>query len=238
MKLIKFEVLDSTNDYMKRNFKDFESYDIVAAENQTLGRGRRGNTWVSSKGMALFSFFLKDQKLSISDYTKIPLVVGIATLKALKKIEENDYKLKWINDIFLKNKKLCGILVEKVENNFVVGIGINVRNKVPKEVENIAISFGKDYDLDKIMLTIVEEFSMYYEKFLLGDWENIVKEINSYNFLKNKEIRVKILDKFYEGIAKDITKDGRLEVEIGSGENKETQFFSAGEIEIEIEHKK
>ncbi len=228
MKLKKFKELDSTNNYMKKHFKEFENYDIISAENQTSGRGRRGNTWFSSKGMALFSFFLKDQNLNIEQYTKIPIIAGISTLSALNKIEKNNYKYKWTNDIFLNEKKLSGILVEKIENNFVVGIGINIYNKIPKEVEDIAISLNKDYDIDKVILTIVEEFAKYYEKFLSGSWENIIEEVNSYNFLKDKKIKLKILDKYYEGIVKNISLDGRLEVEI----NKKIKLFSAGEIEI------
>lgn len=228
MKLKKFKELDSTNNFMKENYKTFENYDIISAENQTSGRGRRGNTWLSSKGMALFSFFLKEQDLSIEDYTKIPMIAGIATLSALNKVDKNDYQYKWTNDVFLKGKKICGILVEKVENNFIVGIGININNNIPKEIEDIAISLNKDIEIDKIILKVVEEFSKYYEDFLLGNWEKILQEINLYNFLKDKKIRIKILDKFYDGIARNINIDGRLEVEI----DKKIKLFSVGEIEL------
>ncbi|MBS9775922.1 MAG: biotin--[acetyl-CoA-carboxylase] ligase [Fusobacterium sp.] len=228
MKLKKFKELDSTNNFMKENYKIFENYDIISAENQTSGRGRRGNTWLSSKGMALFSFFLKEQNLSMEEYTKIPMIAGIATLSALNKIEKNDYQYKWTNDVFLKGKKICGILVEKVENNFIVGIGININNDIPEAIEDIAISLNKDVEIDKIILKVVEEFSKYYEDFLLGNWEKILQEINLYNFLKNKKIKIKILDKFYDGIARNISVDGRLEVEI----DKKIKLFSVGEIEL------
>lgn len=228
MRLKKFRELDSTNNYMKENFKELENYDIVAAKNQTSGRGRRGNTWLSSEGMALFSFFLKEQNLSIGEYTKIPIIAGIATLSALNRIEKMNYKYKWTNDIFLKEKKICGILVEKIENNFIVGIGININNKIPKEIENIAISLEKDYDIDEVIVTVVEEFSKYYKKFLSGAWEGIIQEVNLYNFLKNKKVKIKILDKFYEGTAQDISNDGRLEVKI----DNEIKLFSAGEVKL------
>ena len=230
MKIFKLDEIDSTNNYLKENIEKFSNYDIISAKNQSSGRGRRGNTWISSEGMALFSFLLKPEKeLDIKEYTKLPLVVGISTLLALKKIEDNDYKFKWTNDIYLNNKKLSGILIEKVENNFIIGIGINVNNEIPKELEEIAVSLNGKYDIDSLILKVVEEFSLYYNKFISGKWLEILKEINEYNFLKNKEIKLKVADSLYSGKAYNIVEDGRLEVEI----DNQIKYFSAGEVKIE-----
>ena len=230
MKFLKFDEIDSTNNYMKENFSKFENYDIVAAKNQTSGRGRRGNTWSSSEGMALFSFLLKTKnKLDISEYTKLPLIAGISTLVALKKIKDGAYNFKWTNDVFLDNKKLCGILIEKVEENFIIGIGINVRNIIPDELQKIAISMNSDHDIDDLILKVVEEFSNYYKKFINGNWNEILQEINQYNFLKDKIIKVHIGKQVFQGKAKNIAQDGRLEIEIDG----ELKLFSVGKIKIE-----
>ena len=230
MKFLKFDEIDSTNNYMKENFSKFENYDIVAAKNQTSGRGRRGNTWSSSEGMALFSFLLKtENKLDILEYTKLPLIAGISTLVALKKIKDGAYNFKWTNDVFLDNKKLCGILIEKVEENFIIGIGINVRNIIPDELQKIAISMNSDHNIDDLILKVVEEFSNYYKKFINGNWNEILQKINQYNFLKDKIIKVHIGEQVFQGKAKNIAQDGRLEIEIDG----ELKLFSVGEIKIE-----
>lgn len=65
MRFFKFDELDSTNNYMKKNIHNFQDYDIVLAKNQTAGRGRQGNTWLSSEGMALFSFCFLKEKIKI-----------------------------------------------------------------------------------------------------------------------------------------------------------------------------
>ena len=224
MKFLKFDEIDSTNNYMKENISSFKNYDIVSAKTQTSGRGRRGNVWLSS---------LKPEKeLSIVEATKLPLLAGISTLSALKKIKDGAYSFKWTNDVFFYDKKLCGILVERVKNDFVVGIGINVANKIPDDIKNIAISMESDYDIDKLILKVVEEFSVYYKRFSKGKWQEIIKEINNYNFLKDKKIRVNIGDKIFEGIAKNIVEDGRLEIEM----NGEIKLFSVGEIKIEKDY--
>ena len=233
MKFLKFNEIDSTNNYMKENISSFANYDIVSSKVQTSGRGRRGNTWLSSEGMALFSFLLKPEKtLSIIEATKLPLLAGISTLSALKKIKDGAYSFKWTNDVFLNSKKLCGILIERVKDNFIVGIGINVANKIPEDIKNIAISMESDYDIEKLILKVVEEFSIYYKRFSEGKWQEIIEEINSYNFLKDKKIRVNIGDKIFEGIAKNIVEDGRIQIEM----NGEIKLFSVGEIKIEKDY--
>ena len=233
MKFLKFNEIDSTNNYMKENISSFANYDIVSSKVQTSGRGRRGNTWLSSEGMALFSFLLKPEKeLSIIEAIKLPLLAGISTLSALKKIKDGAYSFKWTNDVFLNSKKLCGILIERVKDNFIVGIGINVANKIPEDIKNIAISMESNYDIEKLILKVVEEFSVYYKRFSEGKWSEIIEEINSYNFLKDKKIRVNIGDKIFEGIAKNIVEDGRIQIEM----NGEIKLFSVGEIKIEKDY--
>ena len=233
MKFLKFNEIDSTNNYMKENISSFANYDIVSSKVQTSGRGRRGNTWLSSEGMALFSFLLKPEKeLSIIEATKLPLLAGISTLSALKKIKDGAYSFKWTNDVFLNSKKLCGILIERVKDNFIVGIGINVANKIPEDIKNIAISMESNYDIEKLILKVVEEFSVYYKRFSEGKWSEIIEEINSYNFLKDKKIKVHIGDKIFEGIAKNIVEDGRIQIEM----NGEIKLFSVGEIKIEKDY--
>ena len=233
MKFLKFDEIDSTNNYMKENISSFENYDIVSAKIQTSGRGRRGNVWLSPEGMALFSFLLKTEKtLSIIEATKLPLLAGISTLIALKKIKDGAYSFKWTNDVFFNSKKLCGILIERVKDDFVVGIGINVANKIPEDIKNIAISMESDYNIDELILKVVEEFSAYYKRFSEGKWKEIIEEINSYNFLKDKKIRAHIGDKIFEGIAKNIVEDGRIEIEMDG----EIKLFSVGEIKIEKDY--
>ena len=233
MKFLKFNEIDSTNNYMKENISSFANYDIVSSKVQTSGRGRRGNTWLSSEGMALFSFLLKPEKtLSIIEATKLPLLAGISTLSSLKKIKDGAYSFKWTNDVFLNSKKLCGILIERVKDNFIVGIGINVANKISEDIKNIAISMESNYDIEKLILKVVEEFSVYYKRFSEGKWSEIIEEINSYNFLKDKKIRVNIGDKIFEGIAKNIVEDGRIQIEM----NGEIKLFSVGEIKIEKDY--
>lgn len=235
MRIFRFSEIDSTSDFLKRS-EDKRDYDLVIAQTQTRGRGRRGNNWVSQRGMALFSFLLKEeQNISLEEYSKLPLVAGIAVLKGLKRIENLDFKFKWTNDIYLDDKKICGILVEKVGDFFIIGIGVNINNKLEGAVADIAtaltISTGKKYIVEDIIFTIIDEFKSYYQRFVAGEWELILDEINSKNYLKNKEITLVGSNFEISGVAKDIALDGRLEIET----SKESIFANIGEVHIKRE---
>lgn len=232
MRIFRFSEIDSTSDFLKRK-DDKKNYDLAIAEIQTCGRGRRGNNWVSQKGMALFSFLLKvEEDISIEEYSKLPLVTGIAVLNGLKRIENLDFKFKWTNDIYLDDKKICGILVEKIQDFFVIGIGVNINNSLGGAVADIAtaltISTGKKYIVEDIIFTLLDEFKKQYKRFFEGEWNFILEEINNRNYLKNREITLVGSNWQTKGIAGDIAKDGRLEIIT----EKEKIFANIGEIHI------
>jgi len=232
MRIFRFSEIDSTSDFFKRK-DDKKNYDLAIAEIQTCGRGRRGNNWVSQKGMALFSFLLKvEGDISIEEYSKLPLVTGIAVLNGLKRIENLDFKFKWTNDIYLEDKKICGILVEKIQDFFVIGIGININNSLEGAVADIAtaltISTGKKYIVEDTIFTVLDEFKKQYKRFLEGEWNFILEEINNRNYLKNREITLVGSNWQTKGIAGDIAKDGKLEIIT----EKEKIFANIGEIHI------
>ena len=233
MKIYSYETLDSTNEFMKNNISKFEEYDVVTTENKTLGKARRGNTWVSQKGMALFTFLVKkneNSNLDDSEYLKLPLLAGLSVIKGLKKIENLDYMFKWTNDVFLYGKKITGILVEKVENNFFIGIGININNSLPAELSETACSIsevtGKHYDIKETITSVIEEFKILFEKFLNGKWDEILLEINKISYLKDKKVHLKINRAYFSGLVKNINYNGELEILI----DDKIHTFSVGEV--------
>lgn len=232
MRIYKFDEIDSTNRFLKEKTDILEG-DLAIAKVQTSGRGRRGNKWISTEGAALFSFVLKhDIEIPEEEYMKLPLLVGYSLLYSLKKIENLDYKFKWTNDLYLEEKKISGILVEKIKDNYIIGIGLNVNNLNLEEVKNSAISLrektGKIYDLDEVILTIVEDFYSNFQEFKNGKWKEILEKINKVNYLYGKRIDIVTFDKEESGLAGDILEDGMLEVFVGS----EIKKYNIGSIHI------
>ena len=216
MRIYKFDEIDSTNKFLREKDDVIEG-DLVIAKVQTLGRGRRGNKWVSTEGAALFSFVLKhDIEIPEEEYMKLSLLIGYSLLYSLKKIENLDYKFKWTNDLYLDEKKISGILVEKIRDNYIIGIGLNINNLNLEEAKSIAIS------------TVVEDFYNNFQEFKKGKWKEILEKINKVNYLYGKRINIVTFDKEESGIAGDILEDGMLEVFIGD----EIKKYNIGSIHI------
>ncbi len=127
-----FDTLDSTNTEALNQARGGapEGLCIVAAE-QTAGRGRHGRNWVSAKGSGLYVSYVLRPKLPPRFMTLITLMAGVAVSKTLEDIGiAND--IKWVNDILVNEKKICGILSEAAETPMgqavIVGIGVNLKS--------------------------------------------------------------------------------------------------------------
>ncbi len=210
-----FEEIDSTNEYLKRQ-KDNKNYDIVIAHKQTKGKGTRGRVWLSTEVILMFSMVIKEDKnISMEEYTKLPLVVGMALLSALEEIEKLPFMFKWTNDIYLYDKKLSGILTEKIGEDFIVGVGINLNILEFGDLNAISLKAvsGKDYDKLECLKSIVNKIKEYIYKFYRGEWNLILGEINEKNYLKNKQIKFIGVDRIYDGVVKGINNEGELILE-------------------------
>lgn len=229
-----FEELDSTNNFL-RDKKDLQEYDLVVARTQTSGKGRRGNQWRSDEGAALFSFALKkDKNLDLKEYRKLPLVAGLSVLKGLSDLEDLEFQFKWTNDVYVGGKKISGILVEMIGDFFIIGIGINVNNKefgeLSERATSLSLETGKEYDIQGIVMGVVNEFKLQYGRLLKGEWSELKSEMNCLNYLKGRRVSVQLPDRIIDGIAGDIVEDGMLELNTGV----ETMKLDIGEVHIKF----
>ena len=142
MRIKWMEEVDSTNNELLRHIGDADNLSVVAAVNQTAGRGQRGNRWVSAPGDNLtFSFILKPSGLPAREVMAVTCFATLAVRSALQE-EGVPAVIKWPNDIYVGKKKICGMLVENGLDGTdiawsVVGIGINLNQTVfPGEVMN------------------------------------------------------------------------------------------------------
>jgi BirA family transcriptional regulator, biotin operon repressor / biotin---[acetyl-CoA-carboxylase] ligase len=100
---------------------------VIAAEAQTAGKGRQGRSWQAKPGSALtFSVLLRPDRVPPSARGWVPLLAGVATVRALRQETGVDAALKWPNDVLVGGRKLAGILAEQSGDAIVAGIGINV----------------------------------------------------------------------------------------------------------------
>lgn len=165
VKVIVFDELDSTNNYLINNYQKLQSYTIVKTNFQTKGRGQFARGWFSNKGEnLLFSILLKD--IEIKQIDSIKNIVKHSLIKLLVQ-----YNIKGIfkepNDILVNNKKILGILIEtKTKNHeefdyIVIGIGININQKEFNDLN--ATSFynvtNNKYNNNEILQEFIKTFS-------------------------------------------------------------------------------
>ncbi|MBO7365548.1 MAG: biotin--[acetyl-CoA-carboxylase] ligase, partial [Bacteroidales bacterium] len=158
--------IDSTNSEALRHIEELDNLSVIAARNQTAGRGQRGNRWVVEPGANLtFSLVLKfaPGELRVADFFSITEAAAVA----MARLPMVDARIKWPNDIYVRDRKLCGMLIENGSAGewltySVVGIGLNVNQTAfdpeltnPTSLKKIS---GKDYSTDEILGIILTEF--------------------------------------------------------------------------------
>jgi BirA family transcriptional regulator, biotin operon repressor / biotin---[acetyl-CoA-carboxylase] ligase len=169
-KVVVYNSTASTNDAAAKYAKSKNNDGLVVlAEEQTGGRGRRGNKWITGKGDSVICSILLTE--SGIDAELLSLTIAAATAEAIGKCVKAEAKIKWPNDIILNNKKVAGILVEskKAGKNiaFIIGIGINChqsKNDFPAELQKTATSIDIETagridrtSLIKRLLTSIED---------------------------------------------------------------------------------
>lgn len=229
-KIINFNILPSTNKYLKENYKNHEEFTIITTDNQTNGKGRMARVWTSSNDDLTFSILLKPN-IDSSLISHISLVAGAALCRVINKYIKSE--IKWPNDIIVNNKKLAGILVEGVSSDkidaIIVGIGLNVNSvEFPNDLIIKATSLKKEsckqINKDILLNEILKEFFDLYNKFINNNKEYLDICINN-NYLKEKEVYVnneliKVLD---------INSNGNLLIQDSNNQIKELYY---GEVTL------
>ncbi len=226
--LIFFEEIGSTSDYLKQNVHKFEEGTVVVAKSQVNGRGRRGNVWENGKNEAIFMSILLKPSMKVDSMLRISLVCSLSILQALKKYNEN-FGIKWPNDIVFEGKKVCGILTEfvssiELDHNLILGIGINVNNiSFDKDIAHKATSLkliGIDVEINELVGNIIKRLEKNYYTYLQYGFEFFIDEYKKHCVNINKEVIVISGNEKENGIILDINSDGSLLFKSKNGEEK------------------
>lgn len=184
--IIILDEVSSTNDYAKELAKQGEpSGTVIIASSQTKGKGRLGRSFFSPKGTSIYMSVILRPDVNIDKITLLTPCTAVAAARAIDKICNTDVKIKWVNDLYLHGKKICGILTESALNSrgkleyAVVGIGLNVRSVkglFPEELISIATSIedetGKIFSLEYIASQIIKELDLLLPDFNNGNFIN------------------------------------------------------------------
>lgn len=212
---------------------------VILATEQTEGRGRMGRTFYSPNSTGLYMSLILRPKLDLNDSLLITTSAAVAVSRAIEKLTEEAVQIKWVNDIFMNDKKVCGILTEaslNVENGgleyAVVGIGINVTTKdFPDDIKTIAGSIfsNKPKDQPITSLLAAEVLNNLAASMDSLTDRNYLVEYKKRSFLIGKDIYVLRGKDAHPAIAVDIDDRARLVVEYP---NNSREALSSGEVSI------
>ncbi len=174
MHYIKFDTIESTNDFLKSyaKTKKLPDFFYVYADRQTKGRGQQSNTWQSDccKNI-LISIFIQPE-LAVSQQQQLNQIVALSIVKVLEKFNISKVRIKLPNDIMADGRKIAGILIENVIRHqtwkqSIIGIGFNVNQtefvNLP-QATSMKLLTGKDYDREEIITLLMQELKINYKQ--------------------------------------------------------------------------
>lgn len=235
-RLIWLEETDSTNNYMKLLLQKEKLGEgtIVVADYQDKGKGQMGNGWSSEKEKnLLFSLLIYPDEVQANAQFIISRIASLAVKNALSRFTD-DIRIKWPNDIYWREKKICGMLIEndligrRIKNS-VIGIGMNVNQErfpanLPNPVSLKQIT-GSEQDRKYILDIFTTEFFMLYREFQNKGRKAIEDEymldlyrVNEYHWYKDT-------NGHFRAIIEDVLPSGHLVVKtLGEGEKRKYAF--------------
>lgn len=156
---------------------------VIITDNQTAGRGQRGNTWEASMGENLtFSLILKPNFLKASDQFQLNVAISMGVFDFLSEFIDENLKVKWSNDIYYGDKKMGGILIENSLQGYqighsIIGIGLNINqtefaNERATSLKKISQNPLK-YDLSELLKKLLESIEVNYLKIKNNNYESL-----------------------------------------------------------------
>lgn len=225
-----FDETDSTNTEAKKAAEGGAPHGtLVAADYQSLGKGRRGRSWISPHGVGIWMSLLLRPGLPPSCASMLTLVAALAVADGIEEACGLETKIKWPNDIVVNGKKVCGILTEmstelECIHYVVVGIGINANaEEFPEDIREVATSLlletGKPVNRSRVIGAVMKAMETYYRAFMeRQDMSGLLELYNGKLVSKDSVVRVLAPDQEYTGIAEGINGAGELLVRTEAGE--------------------
>ena len=227
VKRLHFDSLFSTQDYAKEKRSEGKDL-VVTAACQTGGKGTKGRDFSSSIGGVYLSKLTFYENLPTKNAFQIMIGAAVSVCEVLRFYGVKPL-IKWPNDIWVNDKKICGILIENVFSgekvrSSVVGIGLNVHNELPEELQVLATTMlletGRKQDVEEVTAQLIGELSK----------ERTMDEYLSYIGYMDRDATLLLGDERVSGRLLFVDEEGGLHVQIG----KEHRRFTSAEVSVRL----
>ncbi|GIH74413.1 biotin--[acetyl-CoA-carboxylase] ligase [Planobispora longispora] len=208
---------------------------VIVAESQFAGRGRLGRAWSAPPRAGLtFSMLLRPDPPPARQGW-LPLLVGLAAVSAVRRLAEVDARLKWPNDLLIGERKLAGVLAERVDSAVIVGVGLNVSLR-PQELPvptatSLAVEKAACTDRDPLLREVLREIETHYREWSEADGDADACGLRAAYLAASgtvgRRVRVELPgERVLTGLATGVDPSGHLVVESGGQEHT----LSAGDV--------
>ena len=238
--VIILEETDSTNNVAKSLAqRGIREGTVIIAKKQTQGRGRMGRSFLSRSENGLYMTLFLKPEFPPAECVNMTVMCACAVASAIEKISSRKCFIKWVNDIYINDRKVCGILTETsadfVANRLdyaIVGIGINVSDPedgFDEEIKDIACSvYGKNPPVgvkNRLVSEIINNFMAYYRN---PEDKSYMEKYRAYSNIIGKAVDVYRGDEIISGVCTDIDAYANLVVQTDKGEMR----FSSGDARV------
>ena len=213
----------------------------IFTREQTAGKGQRGKDWTSQKDLNIaLSILLNPYPLSVPDQFKLSVCIAVSVCELFSKYAGDETKIKWPNDIYWRDRKAGGILIENIIQSSqsevgrwqwsVIGIGININQTVfdpnlpnPVSLKQITGKIHEPIDLAKELCSIIEK---NYQLLVAGNFMTLFNKYQTSLYKKDEKVKLKKGIRVFETIIKGVSETGQLITQHSIEER-----FEFGEVE-------
>ncbi|HKC35660.1 MAG TPA: biotin--[acetyl-CoA-carboxylase] ligase [Chitinophagaceae bacterium] len=252
---IELQSIDSTNKYamglvhgdlLPDGQDEIQHGMVIFTHEQTAGKGQRGKNWVSEKSSNIvLSILLNPYPLSIPDQFRLSVCIAVSVYDLFSKYAGDETKIKWPNDLYWRDRKAGGILIENVVQNSqsaagsrwlsgwqwaIIGIGINIKQSIfsedlpnPASLKQITGKNFEPVELAKELCRIIEK---NYQLLITGNFEILFTKYQTHLYKKDERVKLKKDTRVFETTIKGVAETGQLITQHSIEER-----FEFGEIE-------
>ena len=247
---IELQSIDSTNKYamglihgdlLPDGHGEAQHGMAVFTHEQTVGKGQRGRKWTSQKDLNIaLSILLKPYPLSVPDQFKLSVCIAVSAWEFFSKYAGDETKVKWPNDIYWRDRKAGGILIENVIQSSqlavgswvwsVIGLGININQTDfdpdlpnPVSLKQITGKIHEPIELAKELCSIIEK---YYQLLIAGKFMILFNKYQTHLYKKDEKVKLKKGTRVFETTIKGVSETGQLITQHSIEER-----FEFGEVE-------
>lgn len=240
---VDLELLDSvgsTNDYARQEVRRGRELQLVIAEEQTSGKGRRGRDWQSPYGSNLYFSLVWPVTEGMRQLEGLSLAVGLAVLRTIEDLGVTGAGLKWPNDVLVGRKKIAGILLELMgdladKSYVVIGAGVNVNmvssvDAISQPWTSIAEQVGRAVSRHEVFELLYGHLQKVLSIQSEQGFEQLRDDWEARHLWHGKKVTISSANTSINGVVTGVNSRGELGIKTGEG----VQYFAGGELSLRL----